>query len=230
MPSDQYFYKVGGIAALLGVPCLAIATFAHPMSASPADAHAAFAEYAADRFWVASHLLQLLGVVLITGGLIALSWRLRRGPAGVWAVLGGVGAVGALTLSGALQAVDGIALNVMVDQWASASPESQALLFESAVAVREIEIGLAGIVILFFGLTAVLYAGAFRLSADAPHWLGWLALLSGIAMLIAGVMYAYTGFSDRAMMVSMPASLLLMLWGIAVGIFLLRSSRPAPTA
>ncbi len=149
--------------------------------------------------WVASHLGQLLGVVLITGGLVALSWRLRRGRAGVWSILGGTGACASLSLSGALQAVDGIALKVMVDRWARASPESQSLLFEGAFAVRQIEIGFASIVMLFFGLTAMLYVGAFWLSEDAPNWLGWLAMLSGAAMLVSGIMYAYTGFSETAM-------------------------------
>ncbi len=224
LPSDRYFSKVGGIAAILGVVCLVIASSIHPMTADPADAPAAFAEYAADRLWVASHLGQLLGVGLVTGGLVALSWRLRRGRAGVWAVLGGAGTITGLSLSGALQAVDGIALKIMVDRWADAGPESQSLLFETAFAVRQIEIGLASMVMLFFGLTAMLYAGAFRLSEDAPDWLGWLAVLSGAAMLVAGVMYAYAGFSESAMMVSMPASLLLMFWGTGVGVFLLRSS------
>lgn len=215
---------LGALAAMLGVPCLAIATFAHPMRESPADARAAFAEYAADQYWIASHLLQLLGVALITAALIALSWRLRSGRAGGWALLGGTAAVATLALSGALQAVDGIALKVMVDRWASAPSESQAMLFEGTFAVRQIEIGLASIVILFFGVTAMLYAAAFLLG-HGPHWLGWLALGSGAAMLVAGVLYAYTGFSDAAMAVSMPASLLLMLWSIAVAVFLFRSSR-----
>lgn len=224
MPPEEYASKVGGLAAILGVVCLLTATLAHPMTPDPADAPAAFAEYAADRFWIASHLGQLLGAVLITGGLVALSWRLRRGRAGVWAALGGTSAVAGLALAGALQAVDGIALKIMVDHWAAAGPESQPLVFESAFALRQLEVGLASISLLLFGLTTVLYAGAFWLSADAPNGLGWLALLSGAATLVAGAMYAYTGFSDRAMMVSMPAGLLLMAWGTAVGVFLLRRS------
>ncbi len=69
----------------------------------------------------------------------------------------------------------------------------------------------------------MLYAGAFRLSEDVPDWLGWLAMLSGAAMLVAGIMYAYAGFSESAMMVSMSASLLLISWATAVGVFLLGS-------
>lgn len=225
MPSEVYFSKLGGIAAIVGVVVLAISTIAHPMSAPPADAAAAFAEYADDRFWLASHLGQLLGTGLIAAALWALAWTLRGGAAGVWAALGAAGALACFSLAGALQAVDGIALKFMVDRWAGASPESQALYFEGAYAVRQVEVGLASMVILFFGLTALLFAMAVWLSERAPAWLGWLAGVSGTAMLGAGLAYAYTGFSDAAMMVVMLATALLIVWSLAVGVFLLRNSR-----
>lgn len=226
MLSERPLYKIGGIAAIVGIVVLLVATFAHPMSEDPSDEFTAFAEYAADPYWVASHLGQLLGVAFFTGGLVSLSWRLRSGRAGVWALLGGIVATASLALSGALQAVDGIALKVMVDRWIEASPEEQALLFEGAFVVRQVEIGLASIALLFFGLTGILYACALWFSDQAANWLSGVAMASGCAMLIAGIMYAYTGFSEMAMMVSMPASLLLAVWGIGVGVYLLRSSVP----
>ena len=69
MPSEQYFCKLGGRAAILGVLVLFTATLLHPLGAHPEDAPAAFTEYAADQYWVAIHLGQLFGVVLITAGL-----------------------------------------------------------------------------------------------------------------------------------------------------------------
>jgi hypothetical protein len=117
MPSEEYFSKAGGVAAISGAVLLLLASLLHPMGADPSDAPAAFAEYAADRFWVASHLGQLFGVVFIAGGLLSLSWRLRSGRAGVWALLGAVATTASVALTGALQAVDGIALKLMVDRW-----------------------------------------------------------------------------------------------------------------
>jgi hypothetical protein len=220
MSSDEYFSKVGGMAAILGVAVLLIATSLHPSEVPPADAPRAFAEYAADRFWVATHLGQLLGVVLIIGGLVSLSWKLRSGRAGVWAVLGAVAAIASLALAGALQAVDGVALKIMVDRWAQAAPELKAPIFETAFAVRQIEVGLAGVAILFFGLTGVLYAGA--LWSIRQNWLGWLGMAGGAATIISGIVYAHTGFSDLAMTVGMPSFALLLLWIALVGVFLLR--------
>lgn len=43
------------------------------------------------------------------------------------------------SLAAAMQAVNGIAVKVMVDRWAEAPAESQELLFEGAYAVRQIE-------------------------------------------------------------------------------------------
>ncbi len=224
MPSSAYFSRVGGLAAILCVVVLLVATFLHPMDAHPNDPGAAFAEYAAEQLWVASHLGQLLGVMLISGGLISLSWWLRAGSSGVWASLGAVGAAASLALSGGLQAVDGIALKTMVDRWAAAAPEAKPLLFEATFAVRQIEIGLASMVNVLFGFTAFLY-GLALFSGGAPRWLGWLGVIAGAGTVASGVLQAHTGFSDLAMAAGMPSNLLLLLWTLLVGAFLLRSSR-----
>jgi hypothetical protein len=224
LPSDQQLSRIGGVAAILGVFVLVVATMLHPMDAHPGDAAAAFAEYALGRYWVASHLGQLMGVVLIATGFVALSWKLRAGRAGAWAFLAGLTAVASMSLAAALQAVDGIALKFMVDRWASASPEARAVVFEAAFGVRQIEIGLASVMGAFFGMTVVVYGVGILLSSVAPRWLGVFGALGGIAVLTASVVQAHTGFSDLAMTMTMPSILIVLLWCICVGVFLLRSS------
>jgi hypothetical protein len=230
LPSDQQLSGIGGVAAILGVVVLIVATILHPMDAPPGDAAAAFAEYALDRYWVASHLGQLLGVVLIATGFIALSWKLRAGRAGAWALLAGLAAVASMSLAAALQAVDGIALKFMVDRWASASPEARAAAFEATFGVRQIEIGLASVMGTFFGLTVVLYGIAILLSSVAARWLGAFGAVGGIAVLTASVVQAHTGFSDLAMTMTMPSILLVLLWCICIGVFLLRSATTVDNA
>jgi hypothetical protein len=230
LPSDESFSRIGGVAAIVGGPLLLVATSLHPRGAHPMDMPAAFAEYAADRMWVATHLGQLAAVVLITAGLVSLSWRLRGGRAGVWAALGAVAALASLSVAGALQAVDGIALKNVVDRWAQAAPDSRALALEAAVAVRQVEIGLASILILFVGLTAALYAAALWSSEEAPSWLGWVGMAVGVNLTVAGVMYAYSGFSNAAMTASMSGSLALIVWTACIGVYLLRSTRAAAGA
>lgn len=107
-------------AAILGAVLLFVGTALHPMDADPNVPLAAFAEYAADRHWIASHLLQLAGVALMVAALVLLSRALADGPAAAWAALGQAGAIASLGVAAALQAVDGIALKAMVDAWAAA--------------------------------------------------------------------------------------------------------------
>jgi hypothetical protein len=219
---NEHLSRVGGVAAIIGPIVLMVATVLHPSDAHPGNAPAAFAEYARDRYWVATHLGQLLGVILIAAGLVALSWKLRAGRAGAWALLAAVAAVASVSLAGALQAVDGIALKFMVDRWSSASTEARAVVFEAAFGVRQIEVGLASLLLALVGLTVILYGVAILLSSVPGAGLGVFGILAGAAMLASGVVQAHAGFSDSAMTMSMPSTLLVLLWSLCIGVFLLR--------
>ncbi len=214
----------GGVAATAGVALLTVGTWLHPMGADPNDARAAFTEYAADRLWVASHLMQLAGMVLLMVALLVLARVLGDGPAATWARVARAGATAGVALSAALQAVDGIALKNMVDAWAAAADSAKPELFYAAFAVRQVEIGLASMLSLVLGLTVTLYGIALRADPRFGALLGWLAMAGGIATACAGVVMAYTGFSDAEMMLNMPADALLLVWALMVG---LRMSRVA---
>jgi uncharacterized membrane protein (DUF2068 family) len=207
------------ISAIAGAILLLVGTWLHPMSADPNLPLAAFTEYAADRYWVASHLMQLLGVTLIVATLLLLSRRLADGPAAEWAALGMAGAIASLAMTAALQGVDGVALKVMVDHWAARSVSDNAALFEATLAVRQIEIGLASIASLLFGLTASIYGIALWRDRRYPRWIAVIAAAGGAPTAIAGIAMAYTGFSSLAMALSMPSGLLLIFWITALGIY-----------
>ena len=213
-----------GVGAILGVVILVVSTALHPLEAHPGDAPTAFAEYALDGKWVGTHLGQLVGVVLIAAGFVALSWKLRTGRAGAWALLAGLAAVVSVSLAAALQAVDGVALKFMVDRWDSTSVESRAVVFEAAYGVRQIEVGFASLLGAFFGLTVVLYGVAFVRSPVGVAWVGIFGIITGTATLVASVVQAYAGFSDIAMRASMPSSILLLLWSLCIGVLLLRKT------
>ena len=225
MPSEIHLSRVGGVAAIVGAVVLLAATMLHPLDADPNDAAAAFAEYTLDPYWLASHLGQLLGVVLIVAGLVALSWKLRAGRAGAWALLAGLTAVASLSLAAALQAVDGVALKFMVDRWASAPSNLEAASFEAAFGVRQVEIGFASMMGMLFGLTVILYGVAILLSEGRiGAWLGILGAAAGAATLVSSIVQAHTGFSSLAMATSMPSTLLLLLWTVCAGVLLLRTA------
>ena len=217
--SVQRFARVGAAAAIFGSIILFVSTLLHPSNADPNDPIAAFTEYAADRLWVASHLGQFLGVVLIGMALLALGRTLIKEPRSeVWITIGAAGAVATVAAVAALQAVDGVALKAMVDRWAASAAEQKEAVFGVTYGVRQIEIGLASLVSLLFGLTVWSYGLAMLVSTTYPRWLGAVALLGSVGTFAAGVIQAYQGFSAVAMEVGMPSNAALLLWLVIVGV------------
>jgi hypothetical protein len=214
--------KVGGVAAIAGVLVLSVATHLHPLGADPNDALAAFAEYAADPFWVWTHLGQFFGVALMLVGLVALGDQMEDETTAWIARLGLVFAIAALASAAALQAVDGVALKVMVGQWASAPADQKQGAFMAAFAVRQIEVGMATFLALLFGAVMVLYGAAMARARGFPHWQGWLGAIGGLGMVASALLLARTGFSPAEMAVAMPSSVITGLWIILVGVVLWR--------
>ena len=68
------------------------------MNADPNDAPAAFAEYAADRIWVATHLGQFLGVAILGVALVALASAMEPGKPSAWARIGVLGTAASIAM------------------------------------------------------------------------------------------------------------------------------------
>jgi hypothetical protein len=214
--------RIGAACAIAGSVLLCIGTFLHPMEADANDARAAFTEYAADHLWVTSHLMQLLGVALMVAALLLLAQQLESAQGRSWSRLAAGGATANLAITMALQAVDGIALKRMVDAWTTAPVSQKAAIFQAAFAVRQVEIGLASMLSLVFGATILLYGVALLLDRTYPKWVGGVALVGGVPVTTSGAVMAYTGFSGLAMAINMPATFLLLLWMLALGVLMWR--------
>jgi len=202
-----------------GALLLFVGTYLHPMSADPNVPLAAFTEYAASDHWVTIHLMQLFGVVLIATALVLLSRKMSDGPAAEWATLGAAGAIASVAIAAALQAVDGVALKFMVDAWAVTPDPAKGAMFDAAFAVRQIEVGLASMTSLMFGITAAIYGFALLIDGRLPKWIGAVAIAGGLPTAIAGVVMAHTGFSNAAMLVGMPSNSVLIIWMLVLGIY-----------
>jgi uncharacterized membrane protein (DUF485 family) len=204
--------RLGAAAAIAGALLLVPATMLHPMGADPSDAAAAFAEYADDKRWVASHLGQFFGVVLMFVGLTAFADTLRESPWAWLARLGVYFGVAALAGAAVLQAVDGVALKRMVDAWAAAPVDQRQSALSASLAVRHIEIGAAAYSRLLYGIAVSAFSCASVASAKYPNWLACLGLAGGLGTFVAGILTAYTGFSATTMAVGMAADLIVMAW------------------
>jgi hypothetical protein len=208
--------RICSIAAILGAAFLFVGTYLHPMSADPNMSMAAFIEYAEDQHWMVSHLMQFFGIVLIVAALVLLSRNMASGPAAQWVALGAAGAIASLAMAGALQAVDGVALKRMVNTWVEAADPEKTVIFHVAFGVRQIEIGLASITGFIFGLTISIYGIALLIDHRFSKWMGALGIVGGIGTAIAGIVIAYTGFSNMAMAINLLSGALLIVWLIVI--------------
>jgi hypothetical protein len=211
--------RVDSCLAVLGIFSLTAGTILHPMHEDPNNAGAAFKEYAADKNWHNSHLLQLLGVTLLVVLMIRLARVMKGGPAGSLAFICTLGAGAGLAIACALQAVDGIALKAMIDLWAAAPTDQQLSLFHSVLAIRQIEIGLASMFSFMLGAVLILFGIAQFIEGRFPKLLGIVLAVYGATSVVAGYIMANSGFSDLAMAINMPASVLLLLWAFATAYF-----------
>lgn len=214
--------RIGAICAIAGPLVLFCSTLMHPMGEDPNDNVKAFAEYAADRPYVWTHLGQFAGFALIGAALTAFSSQLETGWAAAFGRVGLFWTACSVAVSATLQAVDGVALKAMVDRWAAADGETRAILFEAAFAVRQIEIGLAGLLSLTFGGALLAFGVGLLQSLRFPRWFAATGVVAGLGMLAAGGVQSARGFSGLAMTLSMGASLLALAWGVAMGVLLAR--------
>ena len=201
---------------------LVLSTSLHPLDSDPADAPAAFAEYAADARYVWPHLGQFAGFLGLGMGLVAFAGTFEPGRAAAWARIGAAGAVASMAVAAALQAVDGVALKATVDRWAAANGDARLLAYEAALALRRIEIGLAGFLSVLSGLTLIAYGLAVLRSTRYPAWLGAIGLLNGLGMAAAGAAQAAMGFRGVAMALSMLSGSVLVLWMVLVAALMWR--------
>ena len=137
--------RIGSIAFLAGVVIAIVSTAIHPSSEDPANHLLVFAEYASDDSWIAVHIGQFAGVIMVfAGGFVALYRLLVQSESSMDSILAWIGLALAIMTASAfavLQAVDGIALKMAVDSWVAAPPEEKAITFRVAEGIRFIEYG-----------------------------------------------------------------------------------------
>jgi hypothetical protein len=181
-------------------------------------------KYAQSDSWIAIHLVQWFGGLLFFGGLVALYYSITAKSESVGAGMARFGLAGAvLTLASItiLQAVDGVALKWAVDAWASAPADQEAAAFAAAEALRWTEYSLQSFSNILLGLTLILYGLAIAVGPAYPRWVGWVAVGSGVAWIVHGLMVPYIGLFDsppRGM-----ALILMSVWAFAMAYLMWRN-------
>jgi hypothetical protein len=189
---------MGSIAFLAGIVIVIVSTGIHPSREDPANHPLVFEEYASDNSWIAIHIGQFAGGIMIfAGGFVTLYRLLVQSESSVASVLAWIGlALAVMTASAIaiLQAVDGIALKMAVDSWVAAPPEEKAVTFGVAEGIRFIEYGTNSIFRILQGTLAIIFGVAIVKSKILTRWIGAAGVIIGAVTIYAGIEVAYLGF------------------------------------
>ena len=223
MGAEAITTRIGAMALPLGVILLVVSTIIHP-SGDVMDNPAIFMVYAQDDSWIAVHFAQWFGGLLLFGGLLAVYYSITtksEAGAGV-ARFGFAAAVLTLASTTMLQAVDGVALKWAVDAWASAPADQETAAFAVAEGLRWTEYALQSYSNILLGVALILYGLAIALGTGYPRWLGWVAVVSGVAWIVHGLMVPYIGlFSSPPRGVAL---ILMYLWAFVMAFLMWRNS------
>jgi hypothetical protein len=235
---ERPILRMGAVAFLAGVVIIIVSTLFHASSEDLMDNPVVFAVYAEDDLWIASHIGQFAGVMLVfAGGFVALHRLLVKSESGTASALAWFGLVTAIISASTftiLQAVDGIALKIAVDTWyaiPSSSPSSadagegeKTIAFQVAEGIRWTEIGINSYFRMLQGTVAIIFGVAITKSALLSRWIGAIGIFAGAATVIAGVGVAYVGFAPLPI-VGDVSTVISFAWLAILGIFMWRKTR-----
>src|SRR5215212_2210900 len=232
---DRPMLRMGSVAFLAGIVIFIVSTIVfHAGTKDPMDNPAVFAVYAQSDPWIAAHIGQFAGLMLIyTGGFVALHRLLLYSKSGVASALAWFGLVVAIITASTyaiLQAVDGITQKIATSSRYAISPssstagseEEKAIAFRVAEGIRWMEIGINSYFRMLQGAVAIIFGVAIAKSAILSRWIGAAGIAFGAVSIAAGVITAYIGFSEP---VSNIWAVTLYLWIIILGIFMWRKTR-----
>ena len=235
--------RMGSVAFIAGLAIAVVSTIIHPTGTGEElmNNPFIFAVYAEDDLWIASHIGQFAGIMLIyAGGFVALHRLLARSQSGsVASALAWFGLVTAILTASAftiLQAVDGVALKIAVDTWYAipSSPSEaadgeqegeKAIAFRVAEGLRWTEWGVQAYYRMLQGAVALIFGVAIVKSALLSRWIGAVGIAVGAVGIAAGVVVAYVGFSSVRDPVADLSTFILYPWIVILGIFMWRKTR-----
>jgi hypothetical protein len=216
--------RLGSWAGIVGSLLAMVGNLLHP--ATPTDDPEGVARTIADSgLWVPVHLVIVLGLILMLGGLVAISHTIEGGLAGALSRLGLLAAVAGVTVGVILVVVDGVAAKQLAEAWEEAPPDQAAAALRVLLAEETINFALAALFnILFAGVTFILYGLAVAWSGGHPRSLGWTVLVAAVGSILAGLVQAYAGEPvtfTRVATIIFPT--VITLWVAWMGLRLLRT-------
>src|SRR5215211_5747253 len=228
---ERWIYRIGGVAAIVGSVLGGVGNLLHPVTPEH-DPVGVAQVIAGSGIWTPIHLVIILGILLMLGGLIAICQSIRGGLAGALARFGLFAAVAGATIGLVLVILDGVAARQLAQEWASAAPGDKATALGLVHLNETLNFALASLFnFVFAAATFILFGLAVALSRVYPRWLGWVVFVGGVASIGAGLIQALVGeptTASRILTIFGPT--VITLWLFIMGILLLRKERAVMVA
>jgi hypothetical protein len=226
--TQGWVLRIGSAAGIAGALLGMVGNLAHPGTPAPSDDPDGLARtVAGSGSWVPDHLVILLGLLLMLGGLVAIARSIGDGLPGALARLASLAAVGGATVGLVLLSIDGVAAKHLAEGWAVAPPAERVAALHALLAEEAINFALGTLFyILFAGVTFVLLGLAVAWSRVYPRWLGWTAVAAGAGSVAVGLVQAQVGETDTVTRIpSIIFPTVITLWLAWMGVLLLRRAR-----
>ena len=232
---ERPMLRMGSIAFFAGLAIALVSTLAfHPTGTGEElmNNPFIFGVYAEDPLWIASHIGQFAGILLIfAGGFVALYRLLVKSESATASALSWLGLVTAIITASAfaiLQAVDGVALKIAAHTWYAIPPgeeERKAIYLGVAEGIRWTEWGLQAYYRMLWGAVSLIFGVAIVKSALLSRWIGAVGIAAGVVTIASGVVTAYVGFSSARDPVADLSTAIFYPWLVILGIFMWRRTR-----
>ena len=226
--AQGWILRIGSVAGIVGALFGMVGNLAHPATpAASQDAEGLARTIADSGSWIPDHLVILLGLIGMLGGLVAIARSIRGGLPGALAQLGSIAAVAGATVGLLLLSIDGVAAKHLAQAAATAPSGEQAAALHALLAEEAINFALGTLFyILFAGVTFVLLGLAVAWSRAYPRWLGWMVVVAGAGSVAVGLVQGQVGETNAVTRIpSIIFPTVITLWLVWMGALLLRTAR-----
>jgi len=224
---EQCCLRPGAICLIVGSLCVLVVRLAH--GDLPTDTgEQALSFVAASPLYPLIHLGDWLGVLVWTGGLVALSASLTDRTAWVIGRLGAVSVVLGAAVHITEFSIDGYALPTLADTWATAAPADRAGLEYGA---RLVLVAIGGpstsALAILWGTTLILFGLAAR-SEGYDRSLCWTGVILGAGIFALGaIQFVKPNVVFPGVILYGGGTIVSQLWTLVVGVLMWRRAHAA---
>jgi hypothetical protein len=222
---DPTLLKVGGVMTVLGTVMAALGNVMHPRSTGYYDDPVAWLDHNTESsIWFGSHVLILLGTIVLIGPMVVLARSLAGTRGHGLGYIALANAIVGMTVMTVLLAIDGLVVAELSDVWVAHASHSADSVLTATILYYTIFNLLYVSMITFFGLAPIFYGFALLVSRTFPRWFNWIGIAVGTSVVINAVLSMVDvnrEFLDAK--VWAVTSTLVVFWFFAIGIMLWRS-------